>query len=96
MTEIRAVEAVDGANLAETGVSAALRGLAERLHFAAAPTLALMAVLTALHESPIDEICSAASGGSLNGMVVMYVLMSAFHVPPWLKLIFGARGVVGP
>jgi hypothetical protein len=26
----------------------------------------------------------------------MYVLMSVFHVAPWLKLIFRARGVVGP
>jgi len=25
----------------------------------------------------------------------MYLLMSAFHSPPWLKLIFGRRGAVG-
>jgi hypothetical protein len=96
MTELRIVEAPRGARLDERGVSTAVSGLAERLHFAAAPTFALMAVLTALHESPIDNICSAASAGSLNGMVIMYVLMSVFHVAPWLKLIFRARGVVGP
>jgi len=25
-------------------------------------------------------------------MVPMYLLMSAFHLPPWLKLISGRRG----
>jgi hypothetical protein len=25
-------------------------------------------------------------------MVPMYLLMSAFHLPPWLKLISGWRG----
>jgi hypothetical protein len=28
----------------------------------------------------------------LSGMVPMYLLMSAFHLAPWLKLIFSQRG----
>ena len=39
-------------------------------------------------------LCSAAHGAPLDGMVPMYLLMSAFHSAPWLKLIFG-RGAVG-
>ena len=30
-------------------------------------------------------LCTAVS--PLNGMVTMYLLMSAFHAAPWLKLI---------
>jgi hypothetical protein len=32
-----------------------------------------------------DVLCAAAS--PLSGMVPMYVLMSVFHAPPWLKLL---------
>jgi hypothetical protein len=36
-------------------------------------------------------MCSAAHGASpLSGMVPMYVLMSAFHLAPWLKLVSAA------
>jgi hypothetical protein len=61
-------------------------GAANRLRLAAAPTFALMAVLTALPGSGMpDVLCAAAS--PLSGMVPMYVLMSVFHAPPWLKLL---------
>jgi hypothetical protein len=64
---------------------------AERLSLAAAPVFAGMALLTAIQGGPTDIICSAAHGGSpIGGMVPMYVLMSVFHSPPWLRLI-GAR-----
>jgi hypothetical protein len=68
-------------------------GVAEGLGFAAAPSFALMAVLTLAHESsPADILCSAAHGASpLGGMLPMYVLMSAFHAAPWLKLISRQR-----
>jgi hypothetical protein len=37
-------------------------------------------------------LCSAAPDASpLSGMVPMYLLMSAFHSAPWLKLISGRR-----
>ena len=64
-------------------------GVAEGLGFAATPSFALMALLTvAHHSSPADILCPAAHDGSpLGGMVPMYVLMSAFHSAPWLRLI---------
>jgi hypothetical protein len=57
--------------------------------FAAAPTFAIMALLTVvLGGGPQDMLCSAAPHASpLSGMLWMYILMSAFHSPPWLKLI---------
>ena len=72
---------------------AAALGAAEWLSLAAAPTFAIMALLTAvLDGGPLDVLCSAAQDASpLTGMVPMYVLMSAFHSAPWLKLIFGRR-----
>jgi hypothetical protein len=61
--------------------------VAELLHLAATPSFALMAVLTALFGGGMpDMICSHAAS-SLGGMLPMYVLMSVFHAPPWLKLI---------
>ncbi len=64
-------------------------GLAAWLSFAAAPTFAIMALLAGvLGGGPSDTLCSAAQGASpLSGMVAMYLLMSAFHSAPWLKLI---------
>ena len=59
------------------------------LSLGAAPVFAVMALLTAVHgDSMPDMICSAVRDPSpLSGMVPMYVLMSVFHVTPWLKLI---------
>jgi hypothetical protein len=64
------------------------------LSLAAAPTFAIMAVLTGvLGSGAPDMLCSAMHGTSpLSGMVPMYVLMSAFHSAPWLKLIPGRSG----
>ena len=64
-------------------------GAAELISLAAAPTFAIMALLTGVFGGgPMDMLCSAAHEASpLNGMVPMYVLMSAFHLTPWLKLI---------
>jgi hypothetical protein len=64
-------------------------GAADWLSLAAAPTFTVMALLTAvLGGGPLDMLCSAAEHTSpLSGMIPMYLLMSAFHSPPWLKLI---------
>ena len=62
---------------------------ADWLALAAAPTFALMAVVTGILDSGAHQVaCSAAMHVSpLSGMVLMYVLMSGFHLTPWLKLI---------
>jgi hypothetical protein len=69
---------------------AAMRGVATWLCLAATPTFAIMALLTSgLGSGPMDMLCSAGLKSPLGGMVPMYLLMSAFHAPPWLKLFAG-------
>jgi hypothetical protein len=78
----------------ETGrrSNAAALGAAGWLGLAAAPTFAVMALLTCVPSGGADMMCSAAHGVSpLSGMVPMYVLMSALHSAPWLKLISRRR-----
>ena len=64
-------------------------GAADWLCLAAAPTFAVMALVTGvLGGGPTDMLCSTAQDASpLSGMVPMYLLMSAFHAAPWLKLV---------
>lgn len=66
---------------------------AERLHLAATPVFAVMAVLTAFGGNPADMLCSLGGHGMspLGGMTLMYVLMSAFHAGPWLTRIARRR-----
>ena len=72
----------------DSGHAAALRA-ADWLCLAAAPAFAITALLTVvLSGGPPDILCSAAEHtSSMSGMTVMYLLMSAVHSPPWLKLI---------
>jgi hypothetical protein len=66
-------------------------GAVDWLYLAASPTFALMALLTGVFGGgPLDMLCSTAHG-PLGGMVPMYLLMSAFHSAPWLKLISSWR-----
>jgi hypothetical protein len=82
--------AVDGKN-----GKAATIGAADFLYLAAAPAFAIMALLTGIFGGgSSDVLCSSAS--PLSGMAPMYLLMSAFHTAPWLKLISGRRGGAGP
>lgn len=62
---------------------------ADWLALAAAPTFALMALLTGVPVGSAHQMaCPAASPlSALGGMAPMYVLMSAFHLTPWVKLI---------
>jgi hypothetical protein len=80
------------------GISAAALGAADWLCLAAAPTFAIMALLTGvLDGGPSDMLCSAAHGASpLSGMIPMYLLMSAFHSADWLKLISRRRSGARP
>ncbi len=67
--------------------SAGASTLIDGLCLAAAPTFAVMAVLTAVSGTSTDMMCSATQW-PLGGMVPMYALMSAFHAGPWLKRMF--------
>jgi hypothetical protein len=60
---------------------------ADFLSLAAAPTFAIMALLTGILGGSPDALCSNAAASPLGGMVPMYLLMSALHCAPWLKLI---------
>lgn len=66
--------------------SAAAPRVANALYLAAAPTFAVMALLAAAVGDG-SALCSIASTSPLSGMEPMYLLMSFFHLPPWLKLI---------
>jgi hypothetical protein len=73
------------------GIGGERRGAAEWLSLAAAPIFAIMALLTGVFGGGA-MVCTAAHGAfPLSGMVPMYLLMSVFHAPPWLKLISARR-----
>jgi hypothetical protein len=72
---------------AGNGDAAAL-GAADWLSLAATPTFAVMALLTGVFGGPQDALCvTSHEASSLNGMLLMYLLMSAFHAASWLRLI---------
>ena len=70
---------------------------AKWLGLAAAPTFALMALLTGVPGGGrMDMVCaSPAWTPALGGMAPMYLMMSASHLPAWLKLISPRREAVG-
>ncbi len=78
-----------GSNSSVIRRNATAQRSANGLYLAAAPTFAIMALLTAVLGGA-SPMCGVAS--PLSGMVPMYLLMSAFHLPPWLKLIASRRG----
>ena len=56
------------------------------LSLAAAPTFAIMALMCVRTAGPSDMLCSAAQHTSaVGGMGTMYLLMSLFHLSPWLR-----------
>jgi hypothetical protein len=92
MSETHMSGAAGGAIRDENAKAAAL-GAADWLGLAAAPTFAIMALLSGVLGGAPDKFCAAAHDApSLSGMVPMYLLMSAFHSAAWLKLISRRRG----
>jgi uncharacterized membrane protein YeiH len=89
------IDTTGGARREVDGSIAALgpaKWLGLALGLAATPTFAVMAVLTGMFGGGgMDMLCSAAPGSFLDGMVPMYVLMSAFHAPAWMKLFSPRR-----
>ncbi|MBZ9897823.1 MULTISPECIES: hypothetical protein [unclassified Mesorhizobium] len=65
---------------------AARLGIADWLGLAAAPTFALMALLAGIFGGDAAMLCMGTSS-PLTGMPAMYLLMSAFHLAPWLRVI---------
>ena len=77
-----------GSEIPQTTRAAPL-GIADWLGLAAAPTFAAMALLTCIHTGEGVMSCLGADASLLTGMPVMYLLMSAFHLAPWLRVISG-------
>ncbi|RUU80509.1 hypothetical protein [Mesorhizobium sp. M7A.F.Ca.MR.362.00.0.0] len=66
-------------------------GLADWLCLAAAPTFAVMALLTCIFSGDAAMQCMGTDASPLTGMAAMYLLMSAFHLAPWLRVISGRQ-----
>jgi hypothetical protein len=67
-------------------------GAAGWLGLAAAPVFAILALWTAFCGTQPDVLCMGMQGASpLNGMALMYALMSIFHAAPWMKLASSRR-----
>ena len=81
----------------ESGGSATRRNVvlraADGLALAASPTFAAMAVLTIVMDGRHSGMLGMSAHASpMSDMVMMYLLMGAFHLTAWLKLILaGAR-----
>jgi hypothetical protein len=75
--------------LANASVATGLRA-ADWLCLAATPVLTIMACLTGILGSGHSfTLCSDT--WSPGGMIPMYLLMSAFHSAPWLRLVSNRR-----
>ena len=66
--------------------NAAAAKVADGLALVASPVFATMAALTHMTDGGLMP-CSAAYASPLGGMATMYLLMSAFHAAPWIKMI---------
>lgn len=41
-------------------------------------------------DAPASTLCSTAPGVlPIDGMTAMYLMMSLFHLPPWLNFVMG-------
>lgn len=91
MSEVMCASAHD--TIGHENSDAGAQSASDWLGLAATPTFAIMALLTSiLGDGNMAMICSTADvSSSLGGMVRMYLLMSAFHSKPWLKLVANRR-----
>jgi len=66
----------------------------EWFNLSVAPIFAAMALVSAATAGgPTGALCGPARGWPIDGMVVMYLLMCALHVTPWLKRLGERRPV---
>ena len=63
------------------------------LTFAASPTFALMAWIATKAAAPV-AFCSSETMPPIGSMTAMYLLMSFFHLPPWLRFVSRRPGHV--
>lgn len=62
--------------------------ITDGLALIASPIFAVMAVLTVMSDNNSTEMfCPTIHMSPLSGMATMYLLMSAFHAAPWIRLI---------
>jgi len=88
MVDLSAVRDVSGEGERSAEGGRAALGAAGWLGLAAAPTFALMALWSALSSASTAMRClPMADASPSGGMATMYLLMSAFHAAPWLKLL---------
>lgn len=70
------------------GRGGVLRSMANRLCLAATPTFMLMALGSYLSGAASGMSCAAMPATqAFSGMTTMYLLMGAFHLTAWLRLL---------
>lgn len=79
-----------GSSPARTKRRAALQRAAQWLALAAAPTFTLMALSTSAWGGMPNPMCATGHQLAIGGMDTMYLLMAAFHLAPWLRLLDAA------
>jgi|SRR5262245_45338948 len=80
----------------EDRLAAVSVGVGDWLRFAAAPTFAIMALQAIVFGGGAPDVLCARAASPLSGMVAMYLLMSVFHLAPWLRLLSSRLTEIAP